>query len=175
MTRLPFFPAILTVAPRTIKAGGRSAAGEALQRLPPIVAVFLMVGVASVPGELEVLLVPHLVHHSPTGMEFGYAGSGPADLALSLLTFHLEADPVMVKHLLVGSNLYRESLSEHGSAVRVVQLYERFTHHALAGHGDDALDLTGWGINQWIEMTERKEAATAVQRALSVGSRGGTT
>lgn len=29
--------------------------------------------------------VPHLVvHHSPDGFEFGYGGSGPADLALNL-------------------------------------------------------------------------------------------
>jgi len=28
----------------------------------------------------------HIVRHSPTGMEFGYSGSGPADLALSILT-----------------------------------------------------------------------------------------
>ena len=29
--------------------------------------------------------VPHLVHHSPSGFECGYGGSGPADLALSIL------------------------------------------------------------------------------------------
>jgi len=30
--------------------------------------------------------VPHLVmHHSPDGFEFGYPGSGPADLALNIL------------------------------------------------------------------------------------------
>lgn len=30
--------------------------------------------------------VPHLVtHHSPTGFEWGYEGSGPADLALNIL------------------------------------------------------------------------------------------
>lgn len=30
--------------------------------------------------------VPHLItHHSPTGFEFGYGGSGPADLALNIL------------------------------------------------------------------------------------------
>ena len=29
--------------------------------------------------------IPHLVtHHSPTGYEFGYGGSGPADLALNI-------------------------------------------------------------------------------------------
>lgn len=34
-------------------------------------------------GELRPL--PHLVRHSPTGMEWGCAGSGPADLARSIL------------------------------------------------------------------------------------------
>ena len=30
--------------------------------------------------------VPHVARHSPTGIEWGYLGSGPADLALSVLT-----------------------------------------------------------------------------------------
>lgn len=29
--------------------------------------------------------LPHLVRHSPTGFEWGYGGSGPADLARSLV------------------------------------------------------------------------------------------
>lgn len=34
--------------------------------------------------------VPHLVvEHSPTGFEFGYAGSGPADLALNVCQLYL--------------------------------------------------------------------------------------
>lgn len=34
--------------------------------------------------------VPHLVvHHSPDGFEFGYAGSGPADLALNICQLYL--------------------------------------------------------------------------------------
>jgi hypothetical protein len=36
--------------------------------------------------------VPHLVvHHSPSGFEFGYAGSGPADLALNVCQWYLES------------------------------------------------------------------------------------
>jgi hypothetical protein len=31
-------------------------------------------------------LPQHIVRHSPTGMSWGYGGSGPSDLALSLLT-----------------------------------------------------------------------------------------
>lgn len=29
--------------------------------------------------------LPHVIRHSPTGYEWGYGGSGPADLALSIL------------------------------------------------------------------------------------------
>ena len=36
--------------------------------------------------------VPHLVvHHSPSGFEFGYGGSGPADLALNVCQWYLES------------------------------------------------------------------------------------
>ena len=35
--------------------------------------------------------VAHLAHHSPSGFECGYGGSGPADLALSILAAFLPA------------------------------------------------------------------------------------
>lgn len=47
----------------------------------------------------------HVIHHSPTGYEFGYAGSGPADLALNIChwlvwqnreTLKLDAGPLNV-------------------------------------------------------------------------------
>lgn len=37
------------------------------------------------PGVEEFRPLKHVVYHSPTGFETGYAGSGPADLALSIL------------------------------------------------------------------------------------------
>jgi hypothetical protein len=128
-----------------------------LRRLPTCVVV-----VAAVPGELEVELVPHIVHHSPTGMEFGYAGSGPADLALSLLTFHLQADPVRVK-LILTRGVRPPHLDELDPAVRAVRLYQAFKDHALAGRfaTEHGIDLTGWSISQWIEARERKEAEAA--------------
>lgn len=37
--------------------------------------------------------VPHLVtHHSPSGFEFGYGGSGPADLALNIVELILRTN-----------------------------------------------------------------------------------
>lgn len=38
------------------------------------------------PGYSRLYPVTHVVNHSPTGMNWGYAGSGPADCALSILT-----------------------------------------------------------------------------------------
>ena len=32
----------------------------------------------------------HVVHHSPDGFNWGYGGSGPADLALSILAHHFD-------------------------------------------------------------------------------------
>jgi hypothetical protein len=34
-----------------------------------------------------------LFNHSPTGFEYGYAGSGPAQLALAILADHLKYNP----------------------------------------------------------------------------------
>lgn len=36
--------------------------------------------------------VRQVIFHSPTGMEFGFHGSGPADLALTILADHLGED-----------------------------------------------------------------------------------
>jgi hypothetical protein len=37
--------------------------------------------------------LPHVAYHSPTGFSWGYGGSGPADLALSILAHHLGVTP----------------------------------------------------------------------------------
>lgn len=39
----------------------------------------------------------HVVVHSPSGLEWGFAGSGPSDLALSILTDHFGEDPEEVQ------------------------------------------------------------------------------
>jgi hypothetical protein len=39
-----------------------------------------------------------LWNHSPTGFEWGYGGSGPAQLALALLAHHLNDDELAVAH-----------------------------------------------------------------------------
>lgn len=71
---------------------------EFLDQHPPLDAKVLFLrnrpDAAGNEGEANVVIhhhgidrpVPHkYVYHSPTGMEFGYAGSGPSDLALNIL------------------------------------------------------------------------------------------
>lgn len=41
--------------------------------------------------------VPHrIVMHSPTGLEFGYGGSGPSDMALNILALFVDQDIAMM-------------------------------------------------------------------------------
>jgi len=67
-------------------------AGQKRQEMDPEADVFLPIpfdkGIVLTRQEEWIIKtnVPHLVvHHSPTGFEFGYAGSGPADLALNIV------------------------------------------------------------------------------------------
>ena len=47
--------------------------------------VLAFVAVPQADGTTERTPLPHSVRHSPTGFEMGYGGSGPADLAYSIL------------------------------------------------------------------------------------------
>lgn len=40
-------------------------------------------------GTLEINIPQRIVKHSPTGMEIGYGGSGPADFALNILALFI--------------------------------------------------------------------------------------
>ena len=50
-------------------------------------------GLGSVVATVDGQPLRHIIHHSPTGFEFGYGGSGPADLALSILADYFGEQP----------------------------------------------------------------------------------
>ena len=66
----------------------------------------------------------HHVHHSPTGFEWGYRGSGSADLARSILWDFLGREPAHV-------------------------LYQSFKFRFVAGWGDE-WQITSEEIQKWI-------------------------
>jgi len=72
----------------------------------------------------EVRQLEHIVEHSPTGLEWGYGGSGPSDLALSILTDYLGSKP---------------------SAVT----YQKFKWDFVAKFGDE-WKITGREIESWL-------------------------
>ena len=85
------------------------------------------------------VLLPHVVHHSPTGFEWSYGGSGPADLALSILAFVIgpEQETVRIHEGRVGEIAWR--------------LYQAFKREFVAGWPHEG----GWSITvgevrQWI-------------------------
>src|SRR5687767_7716662 len=45
------------------------------------------------PGGIRVNIPQAHTHHSPTGFEWGYGGSGPADLALNIAARFLPLEP----------------------------------------------------------------------------------
>lgn len=67
-----------------------------------------------------------LLNHSPDGFDWGYCGSGPAQLALAILADHLNND------------------------IQAINLYERFKWAVIAGLPKVGWTLTGRDIDQAI-------------------------
>jgi hypothetical protein len=73
-----------------------------------------------------------LRNHSPTGVEWGYAGSGPAQLALALLA-HVAGDEV------------------------AQDWYQAFKEDVVAGLSHDTWELSEDTIEAWLEARMRRE------------------
>ncbi len=70
--------------------------------------------------------------HSPSGFEWGYAGSGPAQLAFAVLVD------------VVGP-------------ARAMPLYQAFKARVVAGFGGDRWELTREDVLRWVAAAERPE------------------
>jgi hypothetical protein len=79
--------------------------------------------------------LPHVKRHSPTGFEWGYNGSGPADLALSILSYHLEMPNG------VAASLYQAFKMEW-----IARLDEKWSIHRN--------QIDAWLQKRWDQMTE---------------------
>ena len=98
--------------------------------------------VAKVVAELQEYPLPHIVCHSPTGFETGYAGSGPSDLALAILADHFGE----------GDRQVREGLGDRAS--RAVQLYGLFKWDFIAPRQlkvGETYTITSDEIEAWLQ------------------------
>jgi hypothetical protein len=115
------------------------------------------------PIERSAYRLPHANLHSPTGFECGYGGSGPADLAASIL-----ADFFDVNARTVGAT-YRGKHSRKprpAVALKVVELHQDFKAELIAridiARGQ-RYEITGGMIAEWLckKDNEAKSAAEA--------------
>lgn len=98
-------------------------------------------------------LLKHCNLHSPDGFETGYGGSGPSDLAASILADHFSVDPKLVE------GTYRSSLSQPRQigktiAMKVITLHQPFKWAFIAGQKlvpGQSYNITTEQINRWLE------------------------
>ncbi|MBU6410480.1 MAG: hypothetical protein KGR98_08840 [Verrucomicrobia bacterium] len=77
-----------------------------------------------------------LYNHSPDGFEWGYGGSGPAQLALALLADHL------------------------GDVEKALALYQDFKFSVVAGLSRKQWTLTSRDIDQALDAIRKENAAS---------------
>lgn len=86
------------------------------------------VALITVQDALGIRSLEHVVRHSPTGLEWGYGGSGPSDTALSILTDYL------------------------GSVEKADLRYQAFKFAFLCEiPADEGFEITSDQIDDWLE------------------------
>lgn len=80
-----------------------------------------------------------LFNHSPTGFEWGYGGSGPAQLALAILAHHLGS--------VIDTSHAKSAEAVDRAAVR---LHQKFKWDVVSRWHDDQWILPASDIDAWI-------------------------
>ena len=81
----------------------------------------------------------HVVYHSPTGFEWGYGGSGPADTALSILANYFDESPER-----------REISNTHAW-----YHHQAFKWHFIAPAPRKGFTLTEQQISEWLQAQQQ--------------------
>lgn len=106
--------------------------------------------------------LPHANLHSPTGFECGYGGSGPADLAASILADFSNLNARTVAAAYRGRPSRKPRLAD---AEKVVRLHQDFKAQVIAGlmiGPGGSLEISGDEIAKWLaEHGESEKAASA--------------
>jgi Family of unknown function (DUF6166) len=82
----------------------------------------------------------HVIYHSPTGLEWGYSGSGPADLALSLLVHYFKETYVTTAFL----------KTFHAVPSRAWHYHQPFTFEIVAAFPHTSWRLSSDEIESWL-------------------------
>lgn len=98
----------------------------------------------------------HVVVHSPTGMEWGYPGSGPADTALSILADYFDETP---------SEVRAACRSWAAKPSYAAGLYQAFKTAFVARWQQMAFMVDSYAISAWLnEPAQASHAANIKER-----------
>ncbi len=95
----------------------------------------------------------HVVFHSTNGFAWGYAGSGPADLALSILGDHLGCSEQLQKYVRAADLMAEQRIRErHPAVARAFDLHQAFKIHFLSRLEQGApFAITSEEIDAWLD------------------------
>lgn len=108
--------------------------GKRLSRRPGDVTV--EVQTVHTDGSIITLPLTHRKYHSPTGFEWGYCGSGPADLALAIMLDYFSEEPT-------------EQEIKDGAVLAAV-VYKQFKNEFVAGFPKNGFRLEHNDIEIWL-------------------------
>jgi hypothetical protein len=104
----------------------------------------------------SVRLLKHCELHSPTGFETGYAGSGPADLAASILADVYGVRPERMKNVWEKGWGIREGEAGAGKVLRLHQLFKQDFISPRKLEPGQSYEITGEEIAAWIAKQQKE-------------------
>jgi len=97
----------------------------------------------------------HVVMHSPTGFEYGYGGSGPSDLALSILVDYFGESKLWKKTMVHDFPTVSKKELEASSSVKH---YQEFKQDFIQNRGRNEWFVISEGeITDWLLQREFKK------------------
>ena len=112
--------------------------------------------------------LPHATLHSPTGFECGYGGSGPADLAASILADFFAVHARTVAAAYRGKPSRKQRPATAAAAMRVIELHQDFKADVIAriklGNGEQ-YEITGERVAEFVARKDNEEKS-ALELAL---------
>lgn len=93
----------------------------------------------------------HVLYHSPGGFEWGYGGSGPADLALSILAHYFGENDVN------STSLFKMKIGQEPKCWHYHQNFKWDAIAPLPRTTGSSWQITTGDIGGWVERQPRKE------------------
>jgi len=79
-------------------------------------------------------------HHSPSGFNYGYPGSGASELALNIMNFYYPGN--------------KQKVGEYSVSEITFRLYQRFKEEFIAIQKEDSFKIDTKDIKCWVEKNE---------------------